>query len=1134
MLSPIEAASQDGSAKAPVTADSAVARPAASSRPLWRRIAAGLLVASLAMIAFLGGVVCYLRVGMDGNRVARLVKPYVENATGLKISFVSAQLSWVTFLRARLTLNGLKAGAEGLNSSYLYAPVAAFEVDLAPLPAGALVVSHAQFSGPLAILAPPAESDKPTEPPIPPTPLNGKIPVLRPILKSLDVRDGKIIAAASSTSEVPEEVLFDRVTFRLRGVTPQGVDAIEAQGNVVSGSSVGAFTISGRGVGFHRSPLPSPSSLSVRLSHCPASPFRRIAYHLGHEFPLARGSIELHTTGACRQGKCLITGELDLAQGMLEPGSLFLKEVPVDQARGQFSLEWRPDSVHAQVNRLELPGLTAVIEAKAEAIRSSDPFAIVAVRQAQLDLEKLFPLLPLKLFSPEDRERVAATGATGRISVTGGVWNGKISDLHDAREWQKRLVLDAILEGVSGFVPRLGLRVGNAKGRIRLTSDEVGCEKVSLTLENAAIVANGWVRDLRGSPTADLFLSVKADGGDLQSILANNAVTAQLPTWSQRITQPGGGISATLDVKGSLSKPIVNGRIVLDAFRCGIRDFPLSLSEVRGTVAFEKSGASLSGVRGLIGGSIFQVAGDISESKLDLTTQLGLLFHDVKKIRAVPPGWTYSGRLPVVIALGGTPADATFSAGLDLTHNHLQLGKLVGKKTGVGLTIKAAGSRTPQMLRVDELSLVLGASTVTAKGIIDRNDRVEFAVNLPPKGLETGSLRQIVHPSLNLQSGGRFEGDLLIKGDPKSWDHLKLRADLRLRHVSLHVPGFRHSFQGVTADVQWRGRSVHVTVARAKLGSSEFAGSWAIQGYDIPKIEVQTEFPFLDTTDFAGPPETAALLTWPEWIRTNPVVRFVARGSLKGVLKVAKGKTRDRPFSDFRGTYEGIGGVIKVPSWEVKVADGIVTGSGAIDVRADTKEPLSIEWNAEKARLERALLSDPERMSIDGNLSAKGNLRWKTTDRRETQGLNKIGEVNVVVTDGTIHKFEILSKIFTLVNLGSILRFRFPDIVSQGLPYQRLTWTMDIFDHKWKISHLKLISDAARIDADGMYFTDQNRIDFRVSVSPLVGIDKILSEVFGNLLTKDGRTLTTTFRVRGLFGSPDVRLEPFDTFRFEP
>jgi hypothetical protein len=59
------------------------------------------------------------------------------------------------------------------------------------------------------------------------------------------------------------------------------------------------------------------------------------------------------------------------------------------------------------------------------------------------------------------------------------------------------------------------------------------------------------------------------------------------------------------------------------------------------------------------------------------------------------------------------------------------------------------------------------------------------------------------------------------------------------------------------------------------------------------------------------------------------------------------------------------------------------------------------------------------------------------------------------------------------------------------------------------------------MDASGMYFSGQDRMDFKVDVSPLVGIDTIVSGLFGN----DGKTLTATVRVRGSPESPEVRME---------
>ena len=177
------------------------------------------------------------------------------------------------------------------------------------------------------------------------------------------------------------------------------------------------------------------------------------------------------------------------------------------------------------------------------------------------------------------------------------------------------------------------------------------------------------------------------------------------------------------------------------------------------------------------------------------------------------------------------------------------------------------------------------------------------------------------------------------------------------------------------------------------------------------------------------------------------------------------------------------------------------------------------------------MLYNPEKVNVEGTVTAEGHLEWRLGSGRVNNGINRTGKIEVRVQDGVIHRFDVLSKIFSLVNLGSLLRGRLPDIMGQGLPFQRLTWEMDVFDDKWKVKDLQLTSDAARIHSSGMYFSGQERVDFRVDVSPLVGLDAIFSGLFGNMITRDGKILTTTFRVRGLVDAPDVRLEAFDSPR---
>ena len=197
----------------------------------------------------------------------------------------------------------------------------------------------------------------------------------------------------------------------------------------------------------------------------------------------------------------------------------------------------------------------------------------------------------------------------------------------------------------------------------------------------------------------------------------------------------------------------------------------------------------------------------------------------------------------------------------------------------------------------------------------------------------------------------------------------------------------------------------------------------------------------------------------------------------------------------------------------------------------NTQCPLTLDFQAEGLRTERVMMSDPNWLRVEGSMVIQGQMQWNLSSHRANYGIYKTGTIEATVRDGTVNRFDILSKVFSLINLGSILRGRLPDVIHEGLPFQSLTWKMEVFDTKWKFKQMKLHSDAARILASGMYFSDQDRIDFQVEVSPLVGFDTIFSGLFGNLVTRNGKILTTTFKIRGLTASPDVRLVPFPNFK---
>jgi hypothetical protein len=869
------------------------------------------------------------------------------------------------------------------------------------------------------------------------------------------------------------------------------------------------------------------------MSGCPLSAVRAFATVLGGEPPFSQGIFDLNLNIDGQLRDCRLKGEARLSQAVLLPGGVFPQKVPIPHAGFKFACTVRDGVLYLDLTELALPGLHLAAEVRLGRLFTEDANLNIAVRNAEMDLEKLFALIPLNLFGQEDRERLAGSGLKGKIQIEGAAWNGRISHILTPAtrlnpDALNDLVINAYLEKVSGFIPGLGLPIKNASGKIRINSDEMLFNEISLALGSSLIVLNGFVRDLRNSPEISLFLSMKALAQDLNPIFQNRVVARQLPHWLNFVEEPEGAIDAKLDIKGRLRRPSMKGVIALDGFQCRLEGQPLPLKGIKGTLEFEGAGFSFPSVTGFIGNSPFQLAGEFAPNGISLNAEAKVSFDDMQKLNFLPSGLEVAGKVPVLLKLEGKLPRQHFSLCVDLKGNRVGVGRIVRKKAGVPLAVSAVGTRSPEEIRIEDADLSIGEHRISAKGTIDHSGKVNLVFNLPPKGIQTANLVPIVDPALKLKPGGRIEGDLAVKAGPDWLRDVSLHADLALSHVSLHLPGFHKPMNGVTGKLLWRGDTVNATVETGKIGGSHLSGTMSVTGWSSPKVEMNLSSSFLDTTDFTAPPGYVSPLTWGEWIRINPMIRFFARSQGKAILKIEKGKTPKRAFSDFQATIEGNKGLLKVTGWKMNLADGTLRGNALFDIRGTTERPFLVDFQGDNLRMERFLLSDQEQVSVESALLVDGHMEWKLCSRKENNGICKTGDIEVRLRDGVIHRFDILSKIFSLINLGSILRGRLPDVVSQGLPFNRMTWEMEVFDTKWKVKNLKLLSDAAAIDASGMYFSDQDRVDFKVDVSPLVGIDKIVSGLLGNLITKDGKTLTTTFRVRGLSHSPDVRLEPLE------
>lgn len=1080
------------------------------------------------LISLTAGVFVGIRQLVQGPQLKSLVTARIQNPLTTSVSIDQVNFKWKSLSSGILESQGIRIGQLSTDPVEINIDKLEMSLDFSEIFLGNLDIGFLDIISPRILIDAKKLKSHLTEL----TSTNSPQVFLNPVIKTLRIKDGSILTQNSSRPNQGFETLLSKIECNAGNIGIDGIERFEFQGLSSDGMTVGRIELTGNldasENGEHLGN--TKSFVKFRLLDYPTFPVFNLLNSIYEDIPSFKGisNAHLQIRGGWDSWKAIGSAEvINLSFFNKKP----LKPTVTDRISVSVDAFRRDDLVKVFMSSLSAPGLEASLEANLTKLGSKDTSVNVKVRKADINLEETIKIAPLQLLNRVDRERIIKSGIRGNIKILSASWNYNFSNGDRSRSSWNDLTLDAIFNRVTGFIPGFELPVENASGSLRLDSNEVLFKGINLTIGNSSIVINGLLNKLTSKPQVDLFLTMKAQASDIHTIISSKIWGNKFEPIIKSVQEPHGLVSVTMDLKGELQKPSMKGQIDLDDVQFRTDIVALPVRKVSGKLRFRPDSISTSALRGYVGESSFELKGVVTDKDSHGVLEVKLNTSDLKKLSLLSPGWSITGIAPLSVNMKGRLAEMGFSGVLDLKNLIMLKDGWMKKPSGVRLSLEFSGNRNSDGIMVDDAYLVSDSSRISARAHLKDDGRFLGTINLPPKGIPTSDLTWIADPALELQPGGRIEGDLSIKKD-KNQD-LSFDANFVLNHISLRLPRAKKRTEGVTGSVQIKGKTLQLSIERSRTGTSLIAADIVITDFAQPKYKAMFDCEFLDTTDFMNESAQAPLMTWIEWIRSNSVIKFLNQSRGTWSLRVGKGKTVYRSFSDFRGDFEGNYGLIKVPKWQMNFAEGIIRGTGLFDIRPNTTRPLKIEFQGDQLNFDRIFVSDPNRVRVDGNVIAQGYMEWRIRSGVENGGLYKTGNMEVRVTDGTIYRFEVLSKIFSLINLGSILRGRLPDVIGQGLPFQKINWTMDIFDNKWKIKNLKFYSDAARIDASGMYFSDQGRIDFKVDVAPLVGFDTILSGLFGNLITRDGKTLNTTFRVRGLTNSPDVRLEPFENLKKE-
>jgi hypothetical protein len=400
----------------------------------------------------------------------------------------------------------------------------------------------------------------------------------------------------------------------------------------------------------------------------------------------------------------------------------------------------------------------------------------------------------------------------------------------------------------------------------------------------------------------------------------------------------------------------------------------------------------------------------------------------------------------------------------------------------------------------------------------------------------TGEIQELV---------GGAEVRLRWLGGMEEWTKALREGEVRLKGISFRHQKIPVPFSNIEGSLLLSPEKIQFDGLKGRLGDSPITVSGTLsrvsslspgrsqEGEDIRIGESRRLLSFQITS-----PQLDLDPLFPRREGTPPtsfekVREWLTNWSLDGKVEVEQGKYRSLHYRDLKVEMKTVDGKLFFHPFQLKGDGGDLWGEEWIEptergVRFEIKPRVS---NMEAKAFLRTLFQkgEEERILLSGRVHIE-----KVELRGEGENFQKVkeslnGTLRLDIEDGVIERFNILSKIFSILNVSQLFSGRLPDLKTKGLPYRQITANIHVKEGIASTEDFLVDSDAMKITLLGKVDIGKNLIDAEIGIHPLVTLDTVLSNIpiAGYILTgKDKAFLSYFYKVKGDLDDPKIEAIP--------
>ncbi len=764
-------------------------------------------------------------------------------------------------------------------------------------------------------------------------------------------------------------------------------------------------------------------------------------------------------------------------------------------------------------------------------LKNDNPVFSLAFETNRFDFSSLLRFVPDSFLTPQQASFLTNNIKRGQVRLDRFKFDGDLEQLLDPKDPDSYKAFSGLLSisDVELSFEDLYYNFNQVNGALELVDGRLHISDAKGKYgESQVSTLSGVVTRLHDWPLFDFAIKGSLHLDKTLQSLSTTLASADIKAILGKIDSATGSVTLDIGISGD-TKHIaetlkMEGEMVLNQVGVESHDFGLPIYDLDGVIRLSIQNFHFDKLSWKAGSSTFELSGDARdvftpkpEFELNLASQLNLgdlrqiEFLDIENIGG------YSGMALLYMQMAGSFAEFNIVSQVDMTEAQFHLGDLVNKPLGFKNKYILEGVvRDGVNAKINNMTVQTGESVVEISGSVAQLLK-EQSINLAVRtsGAKFNDLDVVFNGLQDIEGEGAMAGELNIvmeaDGEP-----VKLNGNVKLENAGFKIGLFDKPFRNVYATVDMNEGVVEISGGRASIGDSPFIIDGKILLKEKNEFTLNAKAQTLNLNDLFGEEdddEQDEIIE--EEIKDDPDEgHSFFDGTWDINIKSDKGRIGPIHYQDLTTKmiydekqlqikpirFKAHGG-----QWEWKSLVKFAPSSFGFDSDIKIKDVDMEDYLAISKNVTDVITG---KISVDGTMASSGQ-KW--TDMKK----NLDGELNVKTGKGVIHRFAVLSKVFSLLNLSQYFKNRLPDMDAEGLPFDSISGNFIVKSGVAHVDNLNISSEAMRITAVGDYDIASNAVDMRAGVMPLIAIDRVLSAIplVGHVLTGDNKSFITSYYV---------------------